>query len=403
MRISPSLSSGAQRYQQWRREFHSWPETAYAEEHTAARIAALLHSWDLEVHEQLGGTGVVGVLRLGADHSNRRSLALRADMDALSLQEENDFAHRSRRAGFMHACGHDGHITMLLAAAEELARLKPSLASAGALQGDVVFIFQPAEEGGAGAERMIRAGLLERFPVQAVFGLHNWPGLPFGQFALSPGPIMASSNEFNLTLRGQGAHAAMPHLGRDPVPPLAEIILAWQSILTRTLNPLEPAVLSVTRLCAGSASNILASEASASGTVRTFSLAALERIEEKMRQIAGGIAQAHALQSEFRFERNYPPTINAPQACAFARSVIARFAGEENLLPQPQSMGAEDFSYFLQRCEGCYAFLGAGPSGADGDACGLHNAHFDFNDGLLPIGAQYWVSLALAWLSATAA
>jgi hippurate hydrolase len=318
-------------------------------------------------------------------------------MDALPMQEFNTFAHASVHAGKMHACGHDGHTAMLLAAAQHLAQHRD-------FDGTVYLIFQPAEEGGGGAREMIRDGLFTQFPMQAVFGMHNWPGMEVGQFAVSPGPVMASSNEFKITIRGKGGHAAMPHNALDPVPVAAHMVQAFQTIISRNLKPIEAGVISVTMIHAGEATNVIPDSCALQGTVRTFSIAALDQIEQRMRVVAEHTAAAFGMACHFEFKRNYPPTINAAAEADFARGVMQDLVGPERVLAQEPTMGAEDFSYMLLEKPGCYVFIGNGDGahremGHGGGPCMLHNPSYDFNDALIPLGASYWVQLAQKWLS----
>jgi amidohydrolase len=347
------------------------------------------------VHRGIGKTGVVGVLKRG---SGTRSVGLRADMDALPIQEVNTFEHRSRNQGKMHACGHDGHTAMLLGAARYLAKN-------GDFDGTVVFIFQPAEEGGAGAKAMIEDGLFTRFPVDAVFGVHNWPGLAAGQFAVTEGPIMASSNEFRIEIKGVGAHAALPHNGRDPVFTAVQIANGLQSVITRNKKPIDTAVLSITQIHTGDAVNVVPDEAWLAGTVRTFTTEALDLIETRMRKIVENVAEAYECSAKFTFRRNYPPTVNNSDETRFATAVMRETVGADNVDDAFEpTMGAEDFSFMLLEKPGCYAFLGNGSgghreSGHGTGPCMLHNASYDFNDDLLPIGSTYWVRLAQRFLT----
>jgi hippurate hydrolase len=327
-----------------------------------------------------------------------RSVGLRADMDALPMPETNTFPHASRNPGTMHACGHDGHTTMLLAAARYLAVHRD-------FDGVVHVIFQPAEEAGGGARRMIEDGLFEQFPMEAVFGMHNWPGLPAGTFGLTDGPIMASSSTFEITLRGRGAHGAMPHLGVDPVVAAAQLTLAFQSILTRDLDPLEPGVISVTQIHTGSADNVIPDHAVMRGTVRTLSHEALDLIESRMRDLTGPLAQALRCEADFLFHREYPATINHPEQAALCARVLTDLAGPENVNAQVRpSMGAEDFAFMLQARPGCYIWIGNGTGDHRGAGhglgpCMLHNGSYDFNDAIIPLGAAYWVLLAQRFLA----
>jgi hippurate hydrolase len=397
MKVIDSIVAQAASVAALRRDIHAHPELCFEEHRTADLVAAKLTEWGIPVHRGLGGTGVVGVVRNG---NSTRAIGLRADMDALPLQESNTFAHASRHAGKMHACGHDGHTAMLLAAAQHLARHRH-------FEGTVYLIFQPAEEGGAGAHQMIRDGLFTQFPMDAVFGMHNWPGLRAGTFALSPGPVMASSNEFKITIHGKGGHAAMPHNATDPVLVAAQMVQAFQTIISRNLKPIDAGVISVTMIHAGHASNVIADSCELQGTVRTFTLEVLDRIEARMREVAEHTSAAFGARCDFEFERNYPPTINAEREVEFARRVMASIVGEAGVLKQEPTMGAEDFAFMLQAKPGAYCFIGNGDGvhrelGHGEGPCTLHNPSYDFNDELIPLGATYWVRLVEAWLAPAA-
>ncbi len=377
-----------------RRDIHAHPELCFEEQRTSDLIARTLADWGIPVHRGLGTTGVVGIVENG---SSARAVALRADIDALPITERNRFAHASRHAGKMHACGHDGHTAMLLAAARHLSRHRH-------FDGKVYLIFQPAEEGGGGAREMIKDGLFERFPVEAIFGAHNWPGLAVGQFALRAGPCFASSNEFKITLRGKGAHGAMPNLGIDPVPAACQLVLGLQTIISRNKRPLDTGVISVTMIHAGEATNVVPEHCVIEGTVRTFTTEVLDLIERRMRAMSEATAAAFECGCEFDFVRNYPPTINHEAETDFVRRVLGTVAGSENVLDFEPTMGAEDFSYYLLDKPGCYFLIGNG-DGAHRDGghglgpCMLHNPSYDFNDALIPLGATAWVRLAEAWLA----
>ncbi|PUA16437.1 M20 aminoacylase family protein [Glaciimonas sp. PCH181] len=382
-----------------RRDLHAHPELCYKEQRTADVVASKLTEWNIPVIRGLGITGVVGIIKKG---SSDRAIGLRADMDALPVQELNTFAHASQHAGKMHACGHDGHTAMLLGAARHLSLH-------GDFDGTVYLIFQPAEEGGAGAQRMIDDGLFEQCPMEAVFGMHNWPGMPAGKFGVTPGPMMASSNEFEVIVKGKGSHAAQPHKSIDPVMVAVQIAQSWQTIVARNINPNDSAVLSITQIHSGSATNVIPDEATLIGTVRTFSVDVLDIIEQRMRDIAQHTVAAFGAEVDFRFHRNYPPLINHPKETAFAVSVMQAMSGVENVDATVEpTMGAEDFSFMLQHKPGCYVFLGNG-SGDHRDGghglgpCNLHNASYDFNDELLPIGGSYWVNLTESYLKPAAA
>lgn len=367
----------------WRRDIHAHPELAFQEYRTADLVAGLLASWGVEVHRGLGGTGVVGVIRAG---SSPRMIGLRADMDALPVEEANAFEHRSRHAGVMHACGHDGHTAMLLGAAQYLAATRN-------FDGTLVLVFQPAEEGKAGSAAMIRDGLLERFPLQAIYGLHNWPGMPAGQFGIAPGPVMASADRFDITVSGQGAHAAMPHQGKDVVLAGAQLVLSLQMISAREIDPLDAAVLSVTGFHAGETFNVLPEQATLFGTVRALRPGTRDAVLTGIQRVCDGVAAAHGVSIELVWRAgNYPATINTPQEADCCRKVVEESFGADALVWEaPPSMGAEDFSFFLQQVPGCYVWLGNGETGG---SCALHNPGYDFNDEVLTQGASYWVRLA---------
>ncbi|MBW9334072.1 amidohydrolase [Herbaspirillum sp. RU 5E] len=380
--------------QKIRRDIHAHPELCYEEVRTADVVAQKLTEWGIPVVRGLGVTGVVGIIKKG---DSPRAIGLRADMDALPMSEINTFDHASRHPGKMHACGHDGHTAMLLGAARYLAQH-------GQFDGTVYVIFQPAEEGGRGAERMIQDGLFDKYPMDAVFGMHNWPGIPAGHFGVTPGPQMASSNEFHVTVKGRGSHAAQPHKAIDPVMTAVHIAQAWQSIVARNVNPNDPAVVSITQIHTGSATNVLPDEAMMVGTVRTFSLPVLDLIERRMQEIAEHTAAAFDATVDFRFNRNYPPLINHPEETAFAVEVLTEQFGADHVDARTEpTMGAEDFAFMLQHKPGCYVFLGNGDGGHRDQGhglgpCNLHNPSYDFNDDLLPIGATYWVRLAEKFL-----
>jgi amidohydrolase len=394
MKLIESILADAAGIATIRRDIHAHPELCFQENRTADVIAKALADWGIEVHRGLGKTGVVGVVRNG---SSPRAVGLRADIDALPIAEHNRFAHASKHPGKMHACGHDGHTAMLLAAAKHLAKQRN-------FDGTVYVVFQPAEEGGGGAREMIKDGLFDRFPMEAIFGAHNWPGLAVGQFALKTGPCFASSNEFKITLKGKGSHGAMPHLGLDPVPVACQMVQAFQTIITRNKRPIDTGVISVTMIHTGEATNVVPETCVIEGTVRTFTTEVLDLIERRMKTIAESTCAAFELGCEFVFERNYPPTINHDAETAFVRRVMADVAGAENVIEFEPTMGAEDFSYFLQHKPGCYFLIGNGDGahrqGGHGmGPCMLHNPSYDFNDELIPLGATLWVRLAEQWLA----
>lgn len=394
MKLIDSLVTQAAGIAAVRRDLHAHPELCFEEVRTADVVAAKLTEWGIPIHRGLGTTGVVGIVKNG---SSARAVGLRADMDALPVTELNTFAHASKHPGKMHACGHDGHTAMLLAAAQHLAKHRN-------FDGTVYLIFQPAEEGGGGAREMVKDGLFEQFPMEAVFGMHNWPGMKAGQFAVSPGPAMASSNEFKIRITGKGGHAALPHTGIDPVPVACEMVQAFQTILTRNKKPTDAGVISVTMIHGGEASNVIPDSCELKGTVRTFSLEVLDLIEARMKTIAEHICAAHEAQCDFHFHRNYPPTLNSAAEANFARRVMAGIVGEDNVLVQEPAMTAEDFAFMLLAKPGAYAFIGNGDGSHravhhGGGPCMLHNASYDFNDDLIPLGATCWVQLAEQFLN----
>ena len=367
--------------QTWRRDIHQNPELLYDVHLTAKYVADRLAAFGCdEVKTSIGRTGVVGVIR-GAKGSSTRTIGLRADMDALPIEEATNLPYRSRIPGKMHACGHDGHTAMLLAAARRLAETRN-------FAGNAVVIFQPAEEGGAGAMAMIDDGLMDRFGIEEVYGMHNWPALPVGSFMLRKGPLMAAADEITITIEGQGGHAAMPHQCVDPVVVAAQIVLALQTIASRNVDPLDACVVSVTRFEAGSANNIIPQSAWLNGTARTLHAATRDAVERRIREIAAGLASAAGAAARVEYRRGYPPTVNHPAQTEFAAKVARKVVGEShvdsNVAPV---MGAEDFSFMLEARPGAFIFLG------NGDSAKLHHPAYDFNDDALPYGMSYWVEL----------
>lgn len=381
-----------------RRDIHAHPELRYEENRTADIVAKRLVELGYAVETGIGRTGVVGLIQ--GTQGLGKMIGLRADMDALPIQERNQFPHASRHPGKMHACGHDGHVAMLLGAAQEIAENRN-------FKGSVALIFQPAEEGGAGAQRMIDDGLFQRYPVDAVFAMHNWPGLQEGEFAAHVGAVMASSNEFSVKIQAKGAHAAMPDLGIDPVVIAAQLILAFQTIVSRSCKPVEPAVLSVTQIQAGEAINVIPDHAVLHGTVRTFSIETLDLIEQHMRKLSTELCAAFGATAEMEFERKYPPTINSADMAELAKNALQQIpevmAVHTNL---PPTMGAEDFAFMLQHKPGAYLWIGNGDGGhrTHGHGigpCTLHNPSYDFNDKILPLGVTAWLAITQAFLKNT--
>lgn len=365
----------------WRRELHSHPETAFEEYQTADFVADKLRLFGLTVARGIAGTGVVGTLSRGEGPS----IGLRADMDALAVSEANDFAHKSQHKGKMHACGHDGHTTMLLGAARYLAE-------SGRFRGTIQFIFQPAEENEGGGRKMIEEGLFERFPVETVYAMHNWPGLAVGKFAVRPGAMLAAYDVFEIIVRGRGGHAAMPHACVDPVVTAGQIIGALQVIASRNTHAVDSAVVSVTQIHGGDTWNVIPEEVVLRGTARCFAPATRDMIEAAIQRVAAGCAAANGASVVCRYERRYPPTINHVGPTQIAVRVAREIVGDANVdLDPTPTMGGEDFAFMLEQIPGCYAFIGNGPS-ENGRA--LHSPHYDFNDEILPIGASYLVRLA---------
>lgn len=391
MSIASTMTDLHIEMRQWRRHLHQYPETAFEEIGTARFIAEKLRFFGLEVHQGIGETGVVGSLSAG---DGIKKIALRADMDALFIQEQNHFAHKSKHAGKMHACGHDGHSTMLLGAAKYLAQHRH-------FNGTVYFIFQPAEEGRAGAKRMIDDGLFRRFPADYVFGLHNFHDVPTGHFAVKPGPMMASFDCFEITLTGRATHAAMPHLGNDAIVAAAQLINALQTIVSRRLDPAESAVLSLTQIHGGHTWNAIPETVVLRGTYRCFKPAIQQFIADKIKQTLNAVCDAHEITGTIAFNPDnpgYPVTENEPEATAKALAAATAVVGSECVDTAPTaSMGSEDFAFMLQQKPGCYLWLGNGPSTG---GCLLHNPHYDFNDDILPIGTAYWIKLVETMLPA---
>lgn len=382
MNIIPQLAADKDIMTTWRRDIHAHPEIAFEEHRTAEVVADKLREFGLEVETGIAGTGVVGTLTKGRGN---RAIGLRADLDALPIQEANEFAHKSIHAGKMHACGHDGHTTMLLGAAKYLAEH-------GEFEGTVYFIFQPAEENEGGGRAMVEEGLFDRYPMEAVYGMHNIPGMPVGTFAVKPGPMMAAFDIFELVITGKGGHAAMPHLTIDPIVIGTKIVEAYQSIVSRHIDPQDPVVLSVTQFHAGDAYNVIPNEVSISGCTRCFSPKVQVQLEAQMKQVATEICRAYGASCEFRYERRYPPTVNTETEAHLAASVAAELVGANRVNLNPKSaMGSEDFAYMLQEKPGAYIWIGNG----DGQgSCMVHNPGYDFNDAILPIGATWWAKLA---------
>ncbi|MCX7961409.1 MAG: M20 family metallopeptidase [Burkholderiales bacterium] len=378
----PEIERFAGEMTAWRRDLHAHPELGFEEQRTADFVARKLAAWGIEVHRAVGRTGVVGVLRTG---SSARSVGLRADMDALPIEEANTFEHRSRHAGRMHACGHDGHTAMLLGAARYLAETRR-------FDGTVVFVFQPAEEGLGGAQAMIADGLFRRFPCDAIYGLHNRPGLPVGAFAVRPGPMMAGGAFFDINIEGVGAHAARPEAGVDPVLAGAHLVVALQSVVARNVRPLDTAVLSVTRIHGGDAYNVIPERVRLSGTARAFSDEVMRTLGERVGRLADGVAAGFGARARTDFRVVFPPLVNDAREAEFVAAVCAELAGDAALVRDPPlNMASEDFACMLREVPGCFFNVG---NGAGPGACEVHNPHYDFNDAALVWGASALARLA---------
>lgn len=372
----------------WRRDIHKHPELGFKEERTSTLVADLLDDFGLEVHRNIGTTGVVGVLRSG---TSNRAIGLRADMDALPIQEANDFPHRSVHDNVFHGCGHDGHTTMLLGAAKRLSE-------AEGLDGTVYFIFQPSEEDGLGALSMIDDGLFDRFPMESVFGMHNMPGIPAGHFAVRKGSIMTSEDIFIITIQGRGGHASMPDRAIDPMVIGAEVVLALQTIVSRTVNPTDWGVVSVTEFLTDGARNVIPSEVVIKGDCRALNVEIQDHIENRMRAIVDGICTAHGAEGAVEYRREFLATVNTPDETEIALAAARRVAKESEVDPNcPTCPASEDFARMLQVKPGCYIFLGNGVDGHCGSS--LHNPHYDLNDDILGTGCDYWVALVEDQLS----
>lgn len=372
-----------------RRDLHAHPELGFQERRTAGIVAQSLRLLGLEVHEGVGGTGVVGTLRVG--HSGR-SIGLRADMDALPMAEQASRSWRSLHPQAHHGCGHDGHTAMLLGAAQVLAREREK-----AFDGTVHFFFQPAEEGQGGARVMVEEGLFQRFPCDAVYALHNWPELPLGQARTRPGPIMAAADRFDILLSGKGGHAAQPHRSPDVLLAASALVMQLNTLVARRIDPVQSAVLSVTQMHGGSSHNVLPAQASITGTVRTFDPESQDRIEEGLREAVAGVAAMHGLTHEVRYHRYYPATINTDAEAALALRAAADVGLQAEMAPHP-AFTSEDFAFMLRERPGAYLWLGQGRRG-QGDVAAeddrpLHHPCYDFNDAALPLGVRWFCAVA---------
>jgi len=368
--------------QTWRHEIHKHPELGFDVNNTACMVADLLEEFGIEVHKNIGKTGVIGVLKKG---ESDQSIGIRADMDALKIIEENTFSHCSTIPGKMHACGHDGHTAMLLGAAKYLA-------SEVDFDGTVIFIFQPAEEHGEGAKAMITDGLFERFPMDSVYAIHNFPSIEVGHFAVRAGSIMAAEDNFEITVNGIGHHAAMPHLGKDAIVIASEIVTSFQSIVSRVLDPMDHAVISVTEFITNGTVNVVPGQVMLKGDTRSLTPAVQEQIEKTMLRIVKGICEAYGATYEFEYRKNFVPTINTENEAKIATCIAQSIVGEDAVIGDSSCvMTSEDFGWMLQKKKGAYILLGNGKEGIGG--CSLHNPKYDFNDEILTVGANFWVQL----------
>ncbi len=389
MNIIPEIAANEAEIVAWRRDIHAHPELAFEEVRTADFVAERLTEWGLDVHRGLATTGVVGTLSTG----NGAVVGLRADMDALPILEANTFEYRSRHEGRMHACGHDGHTAMLLGAARYLAESRE-------FEGTIRFIFQPAEEAAGGAKVMMDEGLFKLFPVQAVFGMHNWPGLGVGRFAMRSGAMMASLDCFDIVIEGRGAHGALPHQGVDPVQASAQVISTLQSIVSRNVDPLLPAVISVTKIHGGDAHNIIPERVLLGGGIRCFDRETRDLLKTRIVEVVEGVCGSLGAHGTVDFIGGYPAVINGEAEIGMAAEVAASIVGSDNVNAESDPvLGSEDFAFMLEELPGCYIFIG---NGEGGGACMIHNPGYDFNDGIATLGATYWVRLAQAFLRASA-
>ncbi|MGL6245241.1 M20 aminoacylase family protein [Pseudomonas sp.] len=385
--LVPEIEALQAEFMQIRQHIHQHPELGFEEVETSKLVAGYLRQWGYEVHEGIGGTGVVGVLELG---DGKRAIGIRADMDALPIKEDNNLAHQSRHAGKMHACGHDGHTAILLCAARYLAESK-------CFNGTLNLIFQPAEETLGGALSMINDGLFERFPCDAVYALHNAPGLPVGYFVVQPGTMLASSDEVTIRLLGQGGHGAMPHLAKDPVVAAAEAILALQTIVARNVPAAETAVITVGMVNAGEAPNVIPAHATLQLSVRATTPEVRALLQKRIGEVVRGVAMTHDMQVEVDYRPKVSTLFNSAAETALARQVISDLVGPNNIKGASKGgLGSEDFAWMLERVPGCYVALGNGNSGPTG--CSVHNPGYDFNDLAIPYGASYWARLVQAYL-----
>jgi len=393
MKIYPEIIQNHAQMEKWRQDLHANPEIAYQENQTADYIEGVLASLDVTIHPRMAGTGIIASISNGdgshGDGSNGNSskvVGLRADIDALPIDEQTGLSYCSKNQGIMHACGHDGHTVMLLGAVQYLASTKN-------FNGTVYFIFQPAEEVEGGGEKMVQEGLFKKYPMDAIFGMHNWPGLEAGTIAIKSGPVMAAFDVFDIIIHGKGGHAAKPHLVKDPIVIAAQLISAIQSICSRETDPLHSVVVSITQIHAGENYNVIPQTVHMKGTVRSFSADVQASTEKSLQRMVDGICLANGVKGELNYQKKYPATINHDKETEFARQVAAEVVGKERLvLDKDPSMGSEDFSFMLNQCPGSYVWIG------NGDGAALHNPNYNFNDNILSTGASYWVHLVEKYL-----
>ena len=384
MPLIKEIVDNLEQAKQWRQYLHSIPEIAFGEAKTAQFVEQKLTEFGVTVHPRMAGTGVIGSVTAG---QGNKSIALRADLDALPIAEQTGVSYSSTHQGMMHACGHDGHTAMLLAAAQYLSLHQD-------FNGTVYFIFQPAEENEGGGRKLVQEGLFQKYAIDAVYGMHNWPGLPVGKFAIRSGPVMAAYDIFDIIIKGKGGHAAAPHNTIDPIVISAHVIQALQNISSRQINPMDSVVVSVTRIHAGDSYNVIPETVRLSGTIRTFHREVQDKIIVQLKQIIESICLAYGATVDIDYQKRYPSTINNVEETEFAALAALDVVGEGNIIcDNPPSMGSEDFSFLLNESRGCYVSIGNGQSAS------LHNPHYNFNDDTLPIGASYWVRLTQMQLS----
>lgn len=382
MPLIDEIVNNKEELKKWRHQLHAIPEIAFDEEKTAQFVEQKLASFGVKVHPRMAGTGVIGSLSAGpAGSSSEKSIALRADLDALPIVEKTDVSYCSTHAGMMHACGHDGHTTMLLGAAQYLSQHQN-------FNGTVYFVFQPAEENEGGGRVLVEQGFFKKFPVDAIYGMHNWPGLEAGKFAIRSGPVMAAYDVFDIIINGKGGHAAAPHNTIDPIVIAGQVITAVQNISARQCNPQDAVVVSITRMHAGDSYNVIPETAQLSGTVRTFSHHVQGKIITQLEQIVKSICEAYGATAEMDYQKRYPSTINSEIETENALRAAMEVVGNDNIIrDNPPSMGSEDFSFLLNESKGCYVSIG------NGESASLHNPHYNFNDDILTIGVSYWVKM----------